>query len=412
MMSRLLVVGLAMASAACAACAETTGTETGNPPAIAAQLIHVEAVDDDHVRVSGGPGAIDPGGGEVTITNTTRDGEPVVAKIDDDGSFSVELPGSPDDSYAVTATDASGGSSARSVVGGDGVDGGTMTVDWQTLHACDAADPSDPLTVTALQIEGDTLQLDVSHGGGCEQHHYGLCFEPVWAGSAPPQLGLRVLHDAGGDSCEALLTESLTFDLTAVRDAYAEQFGQGPGAVDLGFDACMLPGQAAGMCQVRYEWAEPDKPCGPPIGPDCPTFELPEAPPSWVVHETLCRFSFRGPDDLERTDVMGLDSCVDQLDNASCTFAPGSGGFSSGLTDIEEDGSDVVVGHSSIAGLDAKLLTASVAGEPRGFLAGVHFPHPPFEDASFGVSADLVIHCATAADRDAMLPVLGTVQFE
>jgi hypothetical protein len=404
MMSRLIVVGLVIASAACA---KTIGTETGNPPVIAPRLIEVEAIDEDHVRVSGDAGAISPGGGEVSITNQSRGDDPVVVEVAEDGSFSAELPGTTDDDYEVVASNADGSSQPRSVGGG-----GMTNDDWQTLHVCAESDPVDPLFIEALRIEGDTLHVDVSHGGGCEQHRYGLCYEEAWAGSSPLQVGLRVLHDDGGDTCDALRSESLTFDLARLKDAYAEMFGEGPGALSLGFDDCTVTGQPPSMCQVLYEWGEPGKPCGPPIGPDCPGFEIPAAPATWVEHPTACSLSFRGPDDLMDLDVMGTDSCVDEFENASCTVDAGSGAFSSGLTDLEDGNEEVVVGRATIDGVEAKVVTAVVSGNTRPYVAGAHFPHPPLAMGNFGVSADVVISCTSREERDAMLSALGTVRFE
>jgi hypothetical protein len=403
-MIRLLVVGLVIVGLGCT---KTVGTETGNPPVIAASLVEVEAVDDEHVRVSGEAGAIEPGGGEVSVTNTTRGGEPVVVDVAEDGSFSVELEGDPDDHYEIVATNDEGSSPPRIVHAGP-----VEPIDWQTLHACDDADPSDPLMVTRLEIEGDTLHVDVSHGGGCEEHGYGLCYEEAWAASSPIQVGFRVLHDDGGDSCDALLNQQLSFDLTPFKQAYAELMGGDAGAAGLGFEACELDGDPTSTCRVLYEWGDLANACGPPITPACPPFELPAAPDTWVAYPTTCQFSFRAPEGLTDLDAQGTDSCVDELENDDCTFNVGSGGFSGGLTDFE-DADEYRVGQAAIDGYDAMLVTAVRPGEPRPYAAGAHFPNPPFAlEPNLGVSADLLILCTTREQRDAMLAVLGTIRFD
>jgi hypothetical protein len=402
MTSRLLALVLVIVGTACA---RSRGTETGNPPVVAPRLITVEQVDEDHVRVSGAADAISPGGGEVSVTNTSRDGDPVVVDVAEDGSFSAELEGSPDDDYEVVAMSATGNSPPR-IVSSSGPPPG----DWQTLHHCDERDPMDPLSVTALSIEGDTLHVGVSHGGGCAEHSYGLCWGDAWALSTTIQVTLQVLHDDGGDGCEALLNDELSFDLTPFRAEYDEMFDQDFGKASLGVEPCAIEGDPAEVCSVLYEWGDLTRDCGPPIGPFCPLLELPQAPATWVVHSTECGFSFSGPDDLIDLDVQGVDSCVDELENDACSFHVGSGLFSNGLTEFD-DADEYEVGRARIDGFDAKLVTAVRQGEPRPYLAGAHFPEPPFA-TSPGVSADLLIFCATRAQRDAMLASLETIRFD
>jgi hypothetical protein len=406
MTSRLLVLGFAFAFAL-AACAKSRGTETGNPPVIAPRLIGVEAIDEAHVRVGGSAGAISPGGGEVSVTNTSRDGDPVVVDVAEDGSFSVELEGSPDDDYEVVAINADGSSPPRVVSSSTDP---PPSGDWQTLHECDERDPMDELSVTELRVEGDTLYVGVGHGGGCAQHRYGLCYGDAWATSNPVQVGLQVLHDDGGDRCEAYLSEELSFDLTPFKAAYETLFGAGVGAASLGVASCTIEGDPAEVCRVLYTWGDASSDCGPPIGPLCPPFELPDAPAGWVEYPTECRFSFRGPDDLIDLDVQGIDSCVDEFANDACTFQVGSGGFSSGLADFEE-AEEYVVGQAAIQGYDAKLVTAVTQGDAPSYFAAAHFPQPPFATGP-GVTADFLIRCSTREQRDAMLPSLGTIRFD
>jgi hypothetical protein len=401
---RLLVLGLVIV---CAACTKTVvGTETGNPPVLTARVIMVEGFGEDGVRVSGEPGAITPGGGEISITNTSRGGEPVVTSVAEDGSFSVEVAGEPDDDYELVASNAAGRSPARTVSGS-----GPTSGDWQTLHMCADADPMDPLTVTELRIEGDTLHVGVSHAGGCAEHSYGLCYADAWDESNPIQVGFRVLHDDGGDGCEAERSQQLSFDLTRFRAAYAERYRTEAGAASLGFSSCAIDGEPRDSCGVLYAWGDRAADCGPPIRPTCPTFELPDAPATWVEHATKCGFSFRAPGNLMELDVQGTDSCVDEFEGDACRFMAGSGLFSGGFAELE-DADEYEVGHSLIQGFDAKLVTAVRYEEPnRQYLAGVYFPQPPFATGP-GVTADFLVSCTTRAQRDAMLPTLGTIRFQ
>jgi hypothetical protein len=90
-------------------------------------------------------------------------------------------------------------------------------------------------------VEGDTLSLDVQYGGGCAEHRFALLVDPAFMESQPVQVVARLAHDAGGDMCRALLTRTLRFDLTRLRQRYVAAYGGG-GTVLIG-----LSGQ-----QIRY----------------------------------------------------------------------------------------------------------------------------------------------------------------
>ena len=82
-------------------------------------------------------------------------------------------------------------------------------------------------------IEGDTLTLTVSYGGGCETHDVTLVVSGVFLESHPVQLAVVVAHDANGDMCEAYLTTAYEFDLTPIKALYQDAYRQDAGTVVL-----------------------------------------------------------------------------------------------------------------------------------------------------------------------------------
>jgi hypothetical protein len=78
------------------------GTETGNPPGIDSLKLYLERTADG-VRVVGSPGAVTPGGAQVTVTNLST-GERVETSATADGSLDVPIAGAPGDEYEVTAS--------------------------------------------------------------------------------------------------------------------------------------------------------------------------------------------------------------------------------------------------------------------------------------------------------------------
>ena len=99
-----------------------------------------------------------------------------------------------------------------------------------------SADDGDPTSVDAAAITGDTLSLDVSYGGGCETHRFQICWQGSFAESAPVQVWLELWHDAGGDTCEAALSEILTFDLTPLKEAWQDAYGAESGEISVHTD--------------------------------------------------------------------------------------------------------------------------------------------------------------------------------
>ncbi|HEU4583412.1 MAG TPA: carboxypeptidase-like regulatory domain-containing protein [Polyangiaceae bacterium] len=77
------------------------GTETGNPPVVEQQKLHV-VLHEDGVLVVGDPGAVSPGA-SVSVTNT-RSGARSEASAGSDGSVSVSVPGTLEDEYEVTVS--------------------------------------------------------------------------------------------------------------------------------------------------------------------------------------------------------------------------------------------------------------------------------------------------------------------
>ena len=79
-------------------------------------------------------------------------------------------------------------------------------------------------------IEGDTLTITVSYGGGCEDHDFTLVASNAFAESHPVQLRGIVAH---GDRCRAYLIEDYDFDLTPIKTLYQAAYQQDAGTIVL-----------------------------------------------------------------------------------------------------------------------------------------------------------------------------------
>ena len=75
----------------------------------------------------------------------------------------------------------------------------------------------DPFSLLGATVRGNTLTIDLQHGGGCAEHEYELIMSPgAFLESFPVQASLYLRHNANGDVCRALIRKQLTFDLTPI----------------------------------------------------------------------------------------------------------------------------------------------------------------------------------------------------
>ncbi len=95
----------------------------------------------------------------------------------------------------------------------------------------DPAWPRDAVTVDSAAASGDTLHLMVRYGGGCRTHRFALLLGNAFMESHPVQVHVRLAHDADGDMCRALLSRSLSFDLTPLKAAYRASYGPGAATI-------------------------------------------------------------------------------------------------------------------------------------------------------------------------------------
>ena len=75
----------------------------------------------------------------------------------------------------------------------------------------------DLFAVNEVQVTEDELLINVSYGGGCEEHEFNLInvFNPLDGGGQQIDV-LYLSHNANNDLCEAAITEQLCFDISEI----------------------------------------------------------------------------------------------------------------------------------------------------------------------------------------------------
>jgi len=76
--------------------------------------------------------------------------------------------------------------------------------------------PSDAFKMIAASVEGDVLRVKVSYSGGQADHQFTLYWDGIVARSYPGRTSVWLKHDANGDAAEALIEQTVEFDLTTI----------------------------------------------------------------------------------------------------------------------------------------------------------------------------------------------------
>ncbi len=91
--------------------------------------------------------------------------------------------------------------------------------------------PNDPFTIMSTEVIGDTLDVLVQYSGGCVEHDFRLVCYGSWMESLPVQVGILLSHNAYDDNCDAIITKTLRFNLTPLRNEYNRSYPNSPGII-------------------------------------------------------------------------------------------------------------------------------------------------------------------------------------
>ncbi len=82
---------------------------------------------------------------------------------------------------------------------------------------------SDPISISDVRAIGNKLLIDVSFGGGCEDHQFNLIGSPTISKSLPPIRLIQLVHVANGDKCKMNVTKTIEIDISEL--AYKKENG-------------------------------------------------------------------------------------------------------------------------------------------------------------------------------------------
>ena len=91
---------------------------------------------------------------------------------------------------------------------------------------CTAAE-GQATSIDSVVVRGGVLRVRASYGGGCVPHDFTICWpDQAFGESEPVTARLELLHQSEPDPCDGWITESLSFDLAPLTEAYQEQYAE------------------------------------------------------------------------------------------------------------------------------------------------------------------------------------------
>ena len=88
---------------------------------------------------------------------------------------------------------------------------------FPTRFATKAEKPGAPIAISRAEQIGDLLALDVTYSGGCEAHTFELVTLGNHQPTYPPELLVKIIHNANADRCRNFIQDRIYFDLQPFR---------------------------------------------------------------------------------------------------------------------------------------------------------------------------------------------------
>jgi hypothetical protein len=91
----------------------------------------------------------------------------------------------------------------------------------------------DDFSFVDVYISNNHLYIKISYFGGCASHDFSLIGTGTFLEKSPVETSIVLSHEDNGDNCDALLVESLVFDLTPLKDLYYESYAKSSGTITI-----------------------------------------------------------------------------------------------------------------------------------------------------------------------------------
>lgn len=95
--------------------------------------------------------------------------------------------------------------------------------------------PRDPFVFNRIKLVGSNFFINVSYGGGCEEHEFVL-IATSFMESYPVQVNVLLSHEDNDDPCDAWITEEMAFNISPLKKAWQEQYNKISGTIMINLD--------------------------------------------------------------------------------------------------------------------------------------------------------------------------------
>ena len=91
----------------------------------------------------------------------------------------------------------------------------------------------DDFSFINVYLAKDLLYLKISYSGGCVSHDFSLLGSGVFLESNPVKTSIVLSHEDNDDNCDSIITDTLVFDLTPLKDLYFESYTESSGTISI-----------------------------------------------------------------------------------------------------------------------------------------------------------------------------------
>jgi hypothetical protein len=90
--------------------------------------------------------------------------------------------------------------------------------------------PRDHFVFNSVKLRLNFLIVNVSYGGGCEEHEFAL-ISTSFMESYPVQVNVVLSHEDNDDPCDAWITEEMIFNLHPLKNSFQESYNEKSGTI-------------------------------------------------------------------------------------------------------------------------------------------------------------------------------------
>ena len=90
--------------------------------------------------------------------------------------------------------------------------------------------PRDPVTMNNIKLVKNSLYMNISYGGGCEEHEFTL-IATTFMESEPVQVNIILSHEDNDDPCDMWINENHSYNLLPLKKSWQLSYQAKSGSI-------------------------------------------------------------------------------------------------------------------------------------------------------------------------------------